>query len=119
MTIHFGDNLKKIRTEKNLSQGELAEMLGMHATHLSRYEREVALPSIEVLVKIAEALKVSLDGLIFGPTEEKAKNSIKDQELLGMFSKVQTLEKGELNCVKSFLRAYTLVADLQVQLPKR
>lgn len=119
MAIHFGDNLKRIRTEKNLSQGELAEQLGMHASHLSRYEREIALPSIEVLVKIAEALKVSLDGLIFGPTEEKAKTSIKDLELLSMFSKVQTLEKSELNCVKSFLKAYTLVADLQTQLPKK
>lgn len=119
MASHFGDNLKKIRGEKNISQGELADLIGIHATHISRYERNLTSPSIEALKKIANALGVSTDVLVYGTTEEKAKNSIKDQELLGMFSKVQTLEKGELNCVKSFLRAYTLVADLQGQLPKR
>lgn len=118
MTIHFGDNLKRIRTEKNLSQGDLAEMLSMHATHLSRYERDVALPSIEVLVKIADKLNVTTDALIYGSAGEKAKNNIKDNELLSMFTKVQSLDKGDLNCVKSLLKAYIFQKDLQHQLAK-
>ena len=119
MASDFGDNLKKIRSDKNLSQGDLAQAIGIHASHVSRYERNLTTPSIEALKKIANALDVSTDMLLFGTSEEKAKNNIKDNELLSMFSKVQTLDKGELNCVKSFLRAYTLVADLHVQLPKR
>jgi transcriptional regulator with XRE-family HTH domain len=116
MAINFGDNLKRIRTEKNLSQGELADQLGMHATHLSRYERNVALPSIEVLTKISDVLDVSTDQLIYGSKSEKAKNNIKDQELLSMFNKVQQLDKTELSCVKSLLEAYIFKRDLKNQL---
>ncbi len=47
----FGNNLKQIRTEKNISQGELAKLVKMQATHISRYERDVTAPSIEVLKK--------------------------------------------------------------------
>jgi transcriptional regulator with XRE-family HTH domain len=36
--ISFGSNLKRIRAEKNLSQGDLAELIGIHSTHISRYE---------------------------------------------------------------------------------
>jgi transcriptional regulator with XRE-family HTH domain len=118
MAIKFGDNLKRIRTEKNLSQGELAGLLGMHATHLSRYERDVALPSVEVLAKIAEKLDVTTDMLIYGSTDDKVKSRIKDNDLLNMFSKVQALDKNELNCVKSLLEAYIFKKDLQHQLAK-
>lgn len=118
MANDFGDNLKKIRTEKNISQGELAQILDMHATHLSRYERNVTAPSIEILKKIADKLEVSTDMLIYGSNEEKVKNSIKDNELLGMFNKVQNLDKSELSCVKSLLKAYIFQKDLQFQLAK-
>ena len=116
MAINFGDNLTKIRTEKGISQKELAEMLSMHATHLSRYERGVTAPSIEVLKKIAEALGVSTDRLIYGADDEKAKGKIKDNDLLNMFSKVQQLDKGELGCVKSLLEAYIFKRNLHQQL---
>ena len=119
MATTFGDNLKKIRSDKNISQGDLANMVNMHATHISRYERNQASPSVDILRKIADALNVSADVLIYGNADERAKSNIQDQELLNMFTKVQLLNKNELNCVKSVLKAYTLVADLQVQLPKR
>ncbi len=118
MALNFGDNLKKVRTDKNISQGELADMLGMHATHLSRYERNVTAPSIDILKKIADKLNVSTDILIYGSTDDKAKGNIKDNELLGMFTKVQSLDKNELNCVKSLLKAYIFQKDIQHQFTK-
>ncbi|HRG52719.1 MAG TPA: helix-turn-helix transcriptional regulator, partial [Bacteroidia bacterium] len=85
----FGDNLKRFRTEKKISQEELADSIGMHSTHISRYERNLTSPSIDVVKKIAEKLNVTADMLVFGTQDEKAKNKIKDQELLNMFSQVQ------------------------------
>lgn len=63
-------------------------MIGIHSTHVSRYERNMAQPSIEIAKKMAEALNVTVDTLIYGPTEEKAKNNLKDNDLLNMFTKV-------------------------------
>ncbi|MCB0739500.1 MAG: helix-turn-helix transcriptional regulator [Chitinophagaceae bacterium] len=51
MPTNFGDNLKRFRVEKNFSQQELADAIGIHSTHVSRYERNLALPSIEIAKK--------------------------------------------------------------------
>lgn len=116
MASHFGDNLKKIRSEKNISQGELADLIGIHATHISRYERNLTSPSIEALKKIANALGVPTDALVYGTNEEKAKSKLSDNELLSMFNRVQTLNKTELSCVKSLLKAYIFQLDTEHRL---
>jgi transcriptional regulator with XRE-family HTH domain len=112
----FGDNLKKIRAAKNISQGELAELIGMHSTHISRYERDLTQPTLEVIKKIADSLNVSADYLIYGTQEEQAENKIKDAVLLTMFTRVQTLDKSDITCIKSMLSAYILKTDLQQKL---
>ena len=112
----FGDNLKRVRTEKSISQGELAELISMHPTHISRYERNLTSPTVEVVKKIADALKVSADELIYGDTRQKAKDKIQDNELLSMFSRVQTLKQDDVFCIKNMLNAYILKTDLQQKL---
>lgn len=111
----FGNNLKQIRTELNLSQSDLADIIKMHSTHISRYERNQTNPTVDVVRKIAEALKVSADRLIYGDTNQMVKDSIQDTDLVRMFSKVQNLASEEVNCVKSLLDAYLMKAELKNQ----
>jgi len=61
--MSFGSRIVTIRKRDKVSQSELALKIGLHANVLGRYEREEALPSIEIAAKIAEALGVSLDYL--------------------------------------------------------
>jgi transcriptional regulator with XRE-family HTH domain len=112
----FGDNLKKIRAAKNVSQGELAQMINMHSTHISRYERNLTSPTVEVVRKIAEKLEVTTDALIYGNEDERAKENIKDNELLSMFAKVQVLDKTDITCVKNMLKAFIFQKEMQQRL---
>lgn len=112
----FGEHLKELRSEKNISQSELADLIGMHSTHISRYERDLTQPTLEVIKKIAEALSVSTDALIYGSSGQQAKNKIKDTELLTMFNKVQSLEDKDISVIKSLISAYILKTDLQKNL---
>lgn len=112
----FGDNLKTLRVERNVSQSELADMIGMHASHISRYERELTQPTLDVVKRIAESLKVNVDTLVYGSSDEKAKNKIKDGDLLAMFTKVQSLDKQDISCIKNMLSAYILKTELQEKL---
>ena len=114
----FGDSLKTVRVSTNISQAELADMVEMHSTHISRYERDLTQPTLEVIKKIAIALDVSTDVLIYGAEEGQAQNKIKDNELLNMFNKVQGLDKQEINCAKSLLEAFIFKKELQHQLSK-
>lgn len=114
--MSFGDNLKKIRAEKNISQGELATMIDVHATHISRYERNLTSPTIDVAKKIADALEVSTDALICGSDEQIINNKLSDTELLLLFNKVQQLDDENITSVKAMLKAFVFQKDLQKQL---
>lgn len=114
--MSFGDNLKKVRADKDISQGELAKMIDVHATHISRYERNLTSPTIEVARKIADALEVYTDALIYGSDEQIVTNKLKDEELLQLFNKVQQLNDGDISSVKAMLKAFVFQKGLQKQL---
>lgn len=60
--------MSALRKKKGLSQGELGKAVGTSGDIIGRYERDEVKPSIEVAVKLADALEVSLDFLV-GKTE--------------------------------------------------
>lgn len=62
MTI--GEHIMIIRKQKGLSQGELGKRIGTSGDIIGRYERGVITPSIEVIIKIADELQVSIDYLV-------------------------------------------------------
>lgn len=62
MTV--GDNIKKIRIEKGLTQKELGELCGMADSAIRRYENGPLVPKLSTLNKIAQALNVSISLLI-------------------------------------------------------
>ena len=55
------NNLKKIRTQKNLSQKELADGIGSCSRTISRIERGERNPSLEMALLIAKFLNVDLE----------------------------------------------------------
>lgn len=60
----LGEQFKKIRAEKGLSQPELAELAGIEQSYLSKLENDKSLPSSEVLRKLLNAFKLTLAELI-------------------------------------------------------
>ena len=62
--IKFGKKLKEVRQKKNLSQGDVARILGVHRTYISGLERGARNPSLLTVNKIAKALGVNAKELI-------------------------------------------------------
>lgn len=60
----FGEKLKKLRIEKQLSQEDLANQLGVSRQAISKWEQDIALPDTNNLILIAKIFKVSLDDLV-------------------------------------------------------
>ena len=112
----FGNNLKSIRSEKGVSQGQLAELLGIHPSHVSRYERDLTAPSVEMVKRFADALEVSTDSLVYGTGDEKITGQLSDSELLAMFRKAQGLNENDKSCIKTMLKAFLFQKDMQQQL---
>lgn len=66
--ITFAGRLRMTRVERNLSQGELAEMSGVGATYISELERFRSEPTLAVVWKLACALGVDPDDMLRQPS---------------------------------------------------
>lgn len=62
--IEFGKKLREVRLEKQLSQGDVAKILGVHRSYISGLERGKRNPSLITVQKIAKALEVATKDLI-------------------------------------------------------
>ncbi|MBQ3502114.1 MAG: helix-turn-helix transcriptional regulator [Clostridia bacterium] len=59
----FGENIKKYRLLKNLSQKQLGEKVGFSARSVSDWECNNTEPNIETIKKLIKVLDISLDEL--------------------------------------------------------
>lgn len=59
----LGENLKKIRTRKNVSQVEIANILGVDRSFISNIENGKNNPTLSTITNLAKALKVPVDEL--------------------------------------------------------
>jgi transcriptional regulator with XRE-family HTH domain len=109
----FGQRLKSLRKQKNLSQQEIGEMTGMHFTNISRYERGLAMPNSDTLKKLSEALEVSGDYLIHGEVEDGARARFEDRELLRQFQTIQSFDEEDKRVVKKLLEAFIFQKQVQ------
>lgn len=62
--VNFGEKVKKLRHEKDLTQQQLAELLGVAVSAISSYESGNRYPSYEVLISLARIFHVSTDYLL-------------------------------------------------------
>lgn len=65
--MNIGENIKRYRKTKNMSQQKLSELSNVPRVSISRYENGDRIPNIEIVNKLANALEVSVENLIYKP----------------------------------------------------
>lgn len=60
----FGDNLKRLRKERTLTQKELGAQIGLSKAVISKYENGVGYPTFDVLIRMAQYFGVTTDYLL-------------------------------------------------------
>ena len=58
-----------LRRERDLTQQQMADSIGVHVNQIRRYEAGATQPSLEVLKRIATTMSVTIDSLAFGEKE--------------------------------------------------
>lgn len=84
MTI--GEHIMLLRKKKKLSQAALGKAVGTSGDIIGRYERGIITPSIEVIMKIADALDVSIDFLVGKTSLELDKQTLERLEDISSLS---------------------------------
>jgi transcriptional regulator with XRE-family HTH domain len=104
----LGNRIIELRKGKNWSQSDLAAKVGVSYAQIGRYETKDAQPPAAVLKKIADALDSTVDFLVNGNTEDKAKASLVDAEVIRYFKEVDTLPTEDktalLRVIAGFIR---------------
>lgn len=104
----FSLRVRQLRRQKNLSQEELGKLVGVHYTHIGRYERGTSRPSADTLKRLADVLGVSGDYLLGNSTVETARTEFEDRELLRMFQEIEKSPEEDKAVVKKLLEAFLL-----------
>lgn len=109
----FGKRLIELRKQKGLSQTELAKQIGVSYIQIGRYETKGTQPPAEVLNKLANAFNTSIDYLINGNSNEKALNTLKDNELLQQFKAVEQMNDDDRHIVQKLIGAFITQGKLK------
>jgi transcriptional regulator with XRE-family HTH domain len=100
--MDFPERLATLRNERGMTQGTLAEHVGIHVSQLRRYEAASSSPTLDVLRKLAIALSVSADTLVFDAERNP------DEELRLQLEATQRLTDQDKELVKRFINGLLL-----------
>jgi transcriptional regulator with XRE-family HTH domain len=103
LDMDFPQRLAAIRKERGLTQQALAERVGIHVSQLRRYEAGGAQPTLDVIRRLAVALSVSADRLVFD-TDERGPSA----DLRLHMEAIQHLDDDEKAVVRTVIESVLL-----------
>jgi len=106
MKEKLADRVILLRKQAGLTQIDLAGKIGVSKSQYIRYETKDVQPPANILNKLADTLGTSVDFLISGDKNEKAKASLKNSDLLQRFKEIDTLPEQEQNILLKVISAY-------------
>lgn len=103
--LNIGETILQLRKEKNITQEQLAFMVGVSAGAVSKWENGNSMPDITLIAPLARALNTSLD-VLFSFEQEVSETEVTDikQELIKLFLH-EGYASGEVKC-KKYLNKY-------------
>lgn len=113
--LKLGENLRKFRLQRELTQEQLADILGVSAQAVSRWENGTTYPDITLLPTVASYFEITLDELM-GMDSFKSEEQLK--ELLGQLE--ENGSKGliyeNILLLRDAVRTYPANYELQFRL---
>ena len=76
----IGKRIAEYRKKKNLKQDELAEMLGVSAQAVSKWENDLSCPDISLLPELSRIFGVSIDEIVQGKKDEPVVSVLSEEQ---------------------------------------
>lgn len=133
--MKIGERIRSLRTKNNFTQKELAKLVGLKPITIQSYELDKRTPNLKTLNKIATALGVTVNDLLWPTNEDKA-NRVREAQtilknafgnnnrnnLISNFDKLNELGQAEackrveeLTELSKYTRVATAVAEKDVE----
>jgi transcriptional regulator with XRE-family HTH domain len=116
--MHFPARLIQLRRAASHTQQSFSEAASLHVNQIRRYEAGTAQPTLDALIRLAKALGVSLDTLVFEEGERGPEDALRYQ-----FESVARLPAHDQSVVRELLDAVIVKHQVagalaRVQLPE-
>lgn len=108
IAMQFPERMAALRKDKSLTQQALADRVGVHLTQIQRYESGAVQPTLDVIRRLAIALSVSADLLVFDKDERGP-----DEDLRLQFEAISRMSKDEKKIIKALLDGMILKHEAQ------
>lgn len=95
----IGERVKFERERRSMTRDEFSEVVGISSVYLSQIERSERVMSLGTFIKVASALQVSLDYLIYG---EDIYKDLNRQDIINI---VEKSSNKELKIISDLIRA--------------
>ena len=103
LDMAFSERLATLRKAKKLTQQALGDMAGVHVIQIHRYESGTSQPTLEVIRRLAVALSVTSDELLFDREERGP-----DEDLRLQFEAIGRFDPEERKIAKALLESLIL-----------
>lgn len=106
--LNIGNRIKKLRTEKDLMQKELSNILSLSPSSISNYEKDAYWPDLKTICKMADYFNVTTD-YILGRTEYRCPPEVldkyvtKDYMIHNIVNTLLTMDSNSLNTVLTYV----------------
>ncbi|MBL7575760.1 Helix-turn-helix domain-containing protein [Peptoniphilus asaccharolyticus DSM 20463] len=93
--MNFGEQLRRLRKDKGLTQDELGEVLGISSSTVSAYETNKVIPNEDIKNKIGDYFEINVNQLLDEDIEEsyvnRNKRNLIDMELAKVLGAINAL----------------------------
>ena len=115
--LTVGQNIRRFRKEKNLTQSELAELLGVSVQAISKWESGTSTPELEKLLALCECFNITLDELVRDEVSAEGKNEDPQKLKENKGSNVIRMKAGVCLCLIGvvFLILFAVVSQRTTQ----
>jgi transcriptional regulator with XRE-family HTH domain len=106
--MKLGDNLKKFRESKGLTQQQMADLIHTHRTGYSKMENNQQDVPVDCLISIAKNFGIAVDDIIYYDKKNSAPTevSVQDKATLEQLQLINELEEEEKNILLKLIETF-------------
>jgi transcriptional regulator with XRE-family HTH domain len=98
-------NLRRLRTDRGWSQGEFADKIGAHITHVSRVETGKYNPGLEFVINAARAFGITVDDLVSERNDGFQEVKLENKELTERVRMLEALDERDREALLTVMDA--------------
>jgi transcriptional regulator with XRE-family HTH domain len=101
--VYLGEKVRQLRSERNLTQPQLAQAIGIEQSYLSKLENDKSVPSADIFQAILKAFSIDVATLLAGVDEKQIRTDLRQVPEVADFLKSKEVTR--IHSIKSWLYA--------------